>query len=166
MANLFEIKESLYELLENGYNEACIDQETGEFDEAKAKSLLDGLQEAYTEKVDGIAQYIEELFARANALHERAAALIERAKQTEKKAECLKRYLGEALGYKKYESDAVKIGFRKSVSVNVDEDYLPEEYFSVTEVRKADKASIKSALLAGTVIPGAMLVEKQNIQIK
>ena len=40
--NLFDIKSSLYELLENGYNEECVDPETGEFDEEKAKALLDG----------------------------------------------------------------------------------------------------------------------------
>lgn len=165
--NLFEIKSSLYELLENGYNAECVDPETGEFDEEKAKALLDSYQDEFADKVDGIAQYIEELEARANALREKSSALTDRAKQTERKAEGLKRYLGEALGYKKYESDAVKIGFRKSVSVNIEnEALLPSEYVTVSEVRKPDKTAIKAALLGGAIISGATLEEKQNIQIK
>ena len=164
--NLFDIKSSLYELLENGYNEECVDPETGEFDEEKAKALLDGYQEEFACKVDGIAQYIQELNARADAIRNKAAVLTERARRTENKAEGLKRYLGEALGYKKYESDAVKIGFRKSVSVKVDESALPAEYFTVKEDRQPDKTAIKAALLGGAVISGATLEEKQNIQIK
>ena len=165
--NLFEIKSSLYELLENGYNAECVDERTGEFDEAKAKALLDGYQDAFSDKVDGIAQYIEELEARSSALRERSAALTERARQTKRKADSLKDYLSAALEYKKYESDAVKIGFRKSVSVNIEnEALLPSEYVTVSEVRKADKTAIKTALLDGAVISGATLEEKQNIQIK
>lgn len=164
--NLFEIKSSLYELLENGYNAECVDPDTGEFDEAKAKELLDGYQDAFSDKVDGIAQYIQELNARANAMREKAALLTERAKQTERKADSLKDYLTAALDGKKYESDAVKIGFRKSVSVKVDENVLPAEYFTVKEVRQPDKTAIKAALLGGAVISGATLEEKQNIQIK
>ena len=165
--NLFEIKSSLYELLENGYNAECVDPETGEFDEAKAKALLDGYQDAFSDKVDGIAQYIEELEARSAALKEKASALGYRARQTEKKANGLKHYLSEALGYKKYESDAVKIGFRKSVSVKIEnEALLPGEYVTVSEVRQPDKTAIKAALLGGAVISGATLEEKQNIQIK
>ena len=164
--NLFDIKSSLYELLENGYNEECVDPDTGEFDEEKAKALLDGYHEEFANKIDGIAQYIEELEARASALREKASALTERARQTEKKADRLKCYLSDALSYKKYESDAVKIGFRKSVSVKVDESALPAEYFVVKEVRQPDKEAIKKSLLGGAVISGATLEEKQNIQIK
>ena len=165
--NLFEIKSSLYELLENGYNAECVDPETGEFDEAKAKDLLDSYQDEFADKVDGIAQYIEELETRASALREKASALTERARQTEKKADRLKCYLSDALSYKKYESDAVKIGFRKSVSVNIEnEALLPSEYVIVSEVRHPDKTAIKAALLGGAVISGATLEEKQNIQIK
>ena len=60
----------------------------------------------------------------------------------------------------------MKIGFRKSVSVKVDENALPAEYFTIKEDKQPDKTAIKAALLGGAVISGATLEEKQNIQIK
>lgn len=164
--NLYEIKASLYELLENGFNAECVDPETGEFDADKAADLLEKAKEDFADKVDGTALYIEELDARCEALRAKEQALAARRKAYEKRAEWLRGYLSGALD-KPYESDAVKITFRKSVSVVVDnEQLLPDAYVTVSEVRKPDKAALKTALAGGAVISGARLEEKRNIQIK
>ena len=165
MANLFEINARLREILENGYDETCIDIETGEFDAEKAVSLVEELSLAREEKIDGIALYIEELGADAAALKAKADALKQRAKAMENKAERLEEYLTAALDGEKYESTNGKISFRKSVAVMVDESVLPGEYFTEKIERKPDKTAIKKALNGGAVIDGASLVEKRNIQI-
>ena len=166
MANIFEINARLRELLENGYDETCIDIETGEFDAERATMLVEELSLAREEKIDGIALYIQELGADAAALKAKADVLKQRAKAMESKAERLEEYLTAALDGEKYESANVMISFRKSVAVMVDESVLPDEYFAEKIERKPDKTMIKKALVGGAAIDGATLVENRNIQIK
>ena len=166
MASLHDINTRLRDLLENGYDETCIDMETGEFDAERASALVEELSLAREEKIDGIALYIEELGVNAAALKAKADALTKRAKAMESKAQRLKDYLTAVLNGEKYESTSVKISYRKTTSVVVDETVLPEEYFSEKVERKPDKTAIKDAIKGGAVIPGATLVENHNIQIK
>lgn len=166
MANLFDINARLYALLENGYDETCINLETGEFDAERAARLLDEVQVERIEKIDGIALYIEKLGADAEALKKKCDTLTARRRAAEAKAERLKEYLGAALSYEKYESDNVKISYRKSQSVSVNEALLPDAYFAEKITRSADKEMIKNALKRGEQIPGAILVEKRSVQIK
>ena len=73
-------------------------------------------------------------------------------------------YLTAALD-KPFESDAVKITFRKSTSVECDVSKLPAEYVKVKTTCEADKTALKAALTSGAIISGATLVEKRNIKI-
>ena len=167
MASLHDINARLRILLENGYDETCIDMETGEFDADRVASLIEELSLAREEKIDGIALYIEELGVIAAALKAKADELTKRAKVMENKAERLKDYLSVMLNGEKYESTSCKISFRKTTSVVVVDEYaLPAEYFTEKIERKPDKTAIKDAIKGGTVIPGAVLVEKNNIHIK
>lgn len=167
MANLFEINERLYSLLENGYDESCIDPETGEFDEEKANRLIEAVQAERGEKIDGIALYIEKLDADAALLKTKCDTLTQRKKSLEAKADRLRDYLSGALHYEKYESENVKIGFRKSESVTVtNETILPDRFFSEKTVRAVDRNGIKAAIKAGETVPGACLTESRNISIR
>ena len=162
--NLFDIKANLYELLENGFTADCIDPETGEFDAAKAEALMVSLPAEFAEKVENTALYIEELDARADALKAKEQELAKRRKAFENRAEWLRGYLTAALD-KPFESDAVKITFRKSASVECDVSKLPAEYVKVKTTCEADKTALKAALTSGAIISGATLVEKRNIKI-
>mgnify|MGYP005893015193 FL=1 len=95
--NLFDIKENLYELLENGFTADCIDPETGEFDADKAEALMVSLPAEFAEKVENTALYIEELDTRADALKAKEQELAKRRKAFEKRAEWLRGYLTAAL---------------------------------------------------------------------
>ena len=166
MASLHDINTRLRDLLENGYDETCIDMETGEFDAERASALVDELSLAREEKIDGIALYIEELGVNAAALKAKADELAKRAKAMENKAQRLKDYLATELNGEQYESTSVKISYRKTTTVVVYETVRPAEYFSEKVERKPDKTAIKDAIKGGAVIPGATLVENRNIQIK
>ena len=130
MASLHDINTRLRDLLENGYDETCIDMETGEFDAERASALVEELSLAREEKIDGIALYIEELGVNAAALKAKADALTKRAKAMESKAQRLKDYLTAVLNGEKYESTSVKISYRKTTSVVVDETVGADVYFA------------------------------------
>ena len=67
----------------------------------------------------------------------------------------------------KIETATLKISFRKSESVVIeDEGLLGEEYVVVTTTKSSDKVKIKEDLKAGKIILGATLQVNQNLQIK
>lgn len=67
-------------------------------------------------------------------------------------------------GIEKIETPLVKLSFRKSSSVEVDETLLNQKWFRYKA--EPDKSLIKDALKTGEVIEGAAIVEKKSLQIK
>jgi hypothetical protein len=65
------------------------------------------------------------------------------------------------------ETPTLKISFRKSESVEIDnEAEIPAKFLSVKTTYTIDKAMIKDAIKKGEVVIGARLQINQNIQIK
>jgi len=154
MASLYEINQQILE---------CIDLETGEILEG---SKYNELELAKEEKLENIALYYKNMLSEAEALKAEKNAFAEREKQARAKAESLKKLLDNELGGNKFETTRVKISYRKSTAVAVDEDKLPAKWTNVVETRTPDKNRIKEALKAGESIDGAMLIETNNIQVK
>lgn len=154
MATLYEINEEIL---------SCVDMETGEIIDAEK---LGQLQMAFDDKVEGIALWIKNLLSDAAAIKEEKDKLAERQRVCENKAKNLKEYLSGFLGGEKFKTPRVAISYRKSKSVDVkDIAALPKEYLKYSEPT-ANKTEIKKAIEAGTDVPGCVLVESQNIQIK
>lgn len=154
MATLYEIDEEILN---------CVDMETGEIIDAEK---LEQLQLTRDDKVEGIALWIKNLLSDADAIKSEEEKLAQRRKANENKAKNLKEYLSKFLNGQKFKTPKVSISYRKSESVEVtgisklDDDYLK---FAEPTV---DKAKVKKALKAGTVLQGVSLVENQNIQIR
>lgn len=140
-----------------------IDTDTGEvFDE----EYLNGLRIAKTRKVENIACWIKNLQAEVEAYKKEEEAFRIRRKQAESRIESLKRYLTNWVSGEKIETDRCKVTWRKSVSVEIqDESRVPEDYKKEKVIMNLDKVSIKKALTGGEDVPGASLLEKQNVQI-
>lgn len=142
----------------------CVDAETGEiFD-------IDKFEELSLErdaKVENVCLWIKNLKAEAEALKAEKDAFAVRQKAAEKKMESLKRYISGYLEGTPFESAKVKVSFRKSESLEIDEGtMIPDEYLRFKEP-DVDKAALKIAVKSGTVhIDGVRIVENQNIQIK
>jgi len=68
-------------------------------------------------------------------------------------------------GIDEIKTPIVKINFRKSETVEIDEN-LSEEYIKTTITTAPDKIKIKQAIKDGIVVYGARIVEHKNIQIK
>lgn len=149
----------------------CFKTPTGEYIDTDTGEVLDeeylnGLRIAKTRKVENIACWIKNLQAEVEAYKKEEEAFRTRRKQAENRIESLKRYLTSWVSGEKIETDRCKVSWRKSVSVEIqDESRVPEDYKKEKVIVNIDKVSIKKALTGGEDVPGASLLEKQNVQI-
>lgn len=157
--NIFEINAQLRAIADG----AEFDEETGEiFDE---QAIMD-LQIAREEKLEGIACLIKEAKAMGDALKAEKESLYKRQKAEERKVESLKHLLTVCMeDGEKFKSARAQISWRASKSVEVqDEALIPEEYLKV--VTEPNKTAIKLAIERGEEVPGAAIVQKNNVVIK
>ena len=152
---------------------ACVDPETGEIIDPEA---LNGLQMERDRKVEGVALWVKDLRAEAEAIANEVKALTARKKAAEAKADRLKAWLGEALEGEIFKTGKVRISYTHNTRLNVTDeqsvvDYIqthctdPEEFlrFQLPEIRKD---AIKAAIKGGAEIPGAMLEATESVVIK
>lgn len=169
-SSLYELNNGIIELLENGFNLACVDLETGEIDMEKAAAYLEQLQLERSEKVENIALFIKNLESDAAKIKEEEKSLKARREQKERKAERLREYLKTsmlALGDTKFETARVALSFRASKAVVIDNmETLDKAYITEKITYQADKTAIKKAIESGATVAGARIEENQNLQIK
>lgn len=168
--NLYTINAELSELLERGF---AVDEETGEVIE-DIEDKLAALQMAEYDKLENIALYIKNLDAEAEAIKAEEKSLAERRRAKEKRQDSLKKYLSDYLfntEKDKFETARVKLSFRKSEIVDVDNAlFMPwaekmKKFLRYSEP-SVDKTELKKALKDGEEIPGAMIMKRSNLQIK
>lgn len=154
--NIYEIEQAIMDL---------VDPETGEIADFEA---LDALSMARDEKIENVALWTKNLNAEANAIREEEKALAERRRAAETKADSLQRYLDRTLAGERFTTTKVAISYRKSKAVEIadEEAFKKAGAYLVPQDPKIDKKAISEALKNGTVIAGAELVERNNIQIK
>lgn len=91
-------------------------------------------------------------------------------KQREKASEYLKERIKHAMdtfSIEEIKTPLVKINFRKSESVEVDDvNQLPAAFKVVKVTEQADKAAIKAALKDGVEVTGCRIETHRNLQIK
>ena len=122
-------------------------------------------------KIENIALFTRnKLRADAAEIKSKEEVLAKRRKAKENKAQWLEDNIKQSLlanGDKRIETAKIYITFRKSVSVNVfDLDKLDKEFLLVKTQVSPDKKALSEALKLGLLIPGAELVENNNLQIK
>ena len=151
---LYEIDQAIMDL---------VDSETGEIIDIEA---FDSLQMEREEKIEGIALYIKDLKAEAEALKAEKMAFAERQKVAENKVESLKNYLAYALKGQAFKSTKAVVSFRKTQQVDVPDIYALDENFLRYKEPEADKTAIKEAIKAGQTVKGATLIENTSVIIK
>lgn len=158
MSNLYEIEQEIM---------SCVDMETGEIIDFEK---LDALTIERDSKIENLALWVKNLEADAQAYKAEKDSFAQKQKVAENKAKSIKEYLSRYLAGNAFKSTRVNVGFRKSESVDVFSMYALIKYGNDDYLKykdpEADKTAIKEALKAGANIPGCILVEKQNIQIK
>lgn len=161
---LFEIDAEIRSFLDSLYEEADEDGVVKEVDFDR----LEALNEARQEKLESVALYYKELKAEAEAISAEAKKLAQRAKAAENRAESFKQYLATSMqknGEDNVTTSRVKITFRKSEKVVVDELKIPRKFMLEKVEWVPDKKEIKRLLKEGQDIDGARLEVNQNIQI-
>ena len=160
---LYEITRDYLEVLDR----LEVDEETGEILNAEE---LDSLSGAFEEKAESVACYIKNMVIFTGDLKAEETNLAKRRKTLEKKIDYLKGVLTsclDAAGRDNVETTKVRVSFRKSVAVNIDDEKaLPADFVVETVTTKPDKTAIKKAIQSGQEVSGASLVENRNLQIK
>lgn len=152
--NLYEIDSAILD---------CVDIETGEIFDIDRFEELALTRDA---KIENICLWIKNLKAEIEALKAEKDAFAQRQKSAENKMESLKKYITGYLGGAPFESAKVKVSFRKSESLRIDNGTtIPDEYLRFKEP-EVNKAELKDAVKKGLVIDGVQIVENLNIQIR
>jgi hypothetical protein len=151
---------------------AAVDQETGEILDPEK---LDALQMEREQKLEGVALWIKDLKAEAEAVKAEADRLTARKKAVENKIDGLKQWLLFALNGEKLKTPRCNVYQTHSQRLAVvDEEQLirhleldddPDRYlrFRDPELKKDE---IKKALKDGEFFPGAALEETEGLVIK
>lgn len=132
---------------------------------------LNELQMAKEEKREGIALYIKNLEAEANAVKAESKNLDERYKKLINKAKRLYDYLAADLNGEQFKTARVAISWRKSEAVEItNEDAVPERFIKKEMVRTPQKNDIKKYLkeaeAEGKSTPWAKLIRKNNMLLR
>lgn len=164
----------LYELT-NDYLALVEAIDNGEIPEEAIADTLEAITACIEDKADSIACLLKNLDAECKAIKAEEERLAERRKAKEKFFERIKQYLSETLqraGLDKVETARNRITFRKSESVEVNEDafiawaQMHRDDLLTYSAPKVNKTEVKKALKSGAEVVGAELLVKNNIQIK
>ena len=144
--------------------EHVVDTEDGEIFDLQQ---FEALQMERDAKVEGLACYIKNKLAEAEAIYAEINVLSYRAGAMKKEAERCKAYLAGALYGEKFETPRCKITWRKSEVCNVlSMEEIPDEYKRTKVTVDADNKAIKKAIKGGMEIPGAEVIQKLNMTLK
>ena len=146
----------------------CIDMETGEIIDIDKLNKLELEREA---KIEGVACWIKDLKAEAEAIKTEKQALAERQKVAENKVESLKRWLAYALQGEKFKTPKCSISFRKTEAVEVTDEGLnnlmkKHDKLLTYKAPEPNKTAIKQALKDGLSVEGVRLVQNTSTIIK
>ena len=180
MANLFEIEQSMMNLLEYG-----VDDSTGEIIETEEdfNNLYNSIQLDLQTKIDNSNCLCKLIDGELEVIDKEIKRLQTEKKSRENKKEWIKKNVdnfirrqftdengnldSEGLNKYKLELPHSKISYRKSESVEVnDVSLLPKEYRKEKIEVSADKVELKKVLKSGKEINGAKLVTNINMQVK
>ena len=162
---LYKIDKAIEEAINLG-----TDPETGELlnvDELEALMI-----EKQT-KTENIALWIKNLRSDIEAMKAERDSFNQRIKTATNKMESLKDYLAFCLNGEKFETERVKVSYRKSEQFSISDEaafilwaQTGGDSFLRYKTPEIDKTKIKDVLKAGFEVPFATIEEKQNLQIK
>lgn len=161
--NLFEINDAVRLATQRLFESV---DENGELDQ-DAFDAFQNINEERDTVIENIALVIKTEAAMVDALKNEKDCIDKRLKTHINRVEWLKSYLSSAMDGQKFESARVRIGFRKSDTVVIDNiDALPEQFLRTKTTIDADKTALKEAFKNGEVVAGAHIESMSNIQIK
>lgn len=151
--------------------QSLVDPETGELLDYDAFAQLQMDRE---QKIENMALWVKDLSAEAKAIKEEEDNLKDRRKAMENKAERLKTYLSIALGGEKFQTPRCSVTFRKTTSVQIDDQdnlvrWLEQNgYDDCIKYKEPEvsKTEVGKLLKAGTPVPFACIKDGQSVGVK
>ena len=150
----------------------CVDQETGEILDAEK---LDALQMEREQKLEGVALWIKDLKAEAEAVKEEADKLTARKKALDNKIDGLKQWLLYALNGEKLKTARCNVYQTHSQKVVIDDEKalvdmlmtspFGEKFLRVKEP-EIDKNALKDSMKQGYEYEFAHLEQTESVVIK
>lgn len=143
-----------------------------DMDAQTVADTLEGMSGELEAKSQAVAYMVRSIEANAAAIKQWAADAQERARAAQARADSLREYLArtlEACGIQQIEGPGIKLSWRKSSSVVVDEPGLiPASFMRTPEPPPPapDKKAIADALKAGFEVPGAHIETRNHLQIR
>ena len=161
--NLFEIDREITSCIKLENSDNFVNTETGEIIDLEA---LQNLEMERDRKIRNIACWIRNLESDEKQLAEQEKIFRDRKNVVKAKRESLKSYLSVFLGGKKWENSEVKVSWRKSESVEITDAKKLSKYYLNFKDPEPNKTLIKADLKNGISLDGAVLVTKNNMQVK
>ena len=159
--NLYELNQNIEEIF--NYLETLEDQEQIDC----LYGMLEDLKEEKEQKALNLSKWILNMLADVEKIKAEEKRLKAKRESVEKRAESVKNYVSSILDHSDKISDGVtSLSFRKSESVQVDEDILSKKWMKEKITYSPDKTGLKNAIKAGEVIEGAELKINYNLQVK
>lgn len=144
-----------------------IAEQEGEITEEDMQALNE-LEIAKNDKLEGYGVIIREMKSEIDECDAEMKRIKEIADRKKNAMERLKKSLQEFMignEIDKFESVKVKLSFRKSQSLEIEEDaIIPEDLMRIK--KEPDKTAIKEFIVNGGELQGVHLLDKKNIQIK
>jgi hypothetical protein len=161
MKNLYEIGKDQLAII------ADIETNEGEIT-SEIQTRIDLLAENFEEKAIAYGFVIKQYEGEESLIDAEIKRLQELKKKSAKVSDYLKERISQAMfdfGIEKVETPTLKLSFRKSEAVVVDDEtLLNQKYFNYKPT--VDKTAIKADLKSGVDVAGARIVTNQNLQIK
>lgn len=149
--------------------EALVDPETGELRDFESFMQL---QMERSEKIENTVLWLKNLRSDIAELKAAEDALKERRQVKEHRAERLREYVENALCGEKFETARCSVGWRKSRALELGDgvgDWLAGNGHGelvIPQAPKIDKKGVTELLKSGVEVPGAAIVERNNMVIK
>ena len=162
MSSIYEINQAILD---------CLDPETGEILDMEA---LEQLQMDRVQKAENVACWRKNLMAMIASIKAEEDALKKRRETLQRRVDGLDGYLAAHFSGEKIETARAVINWRKSTGVEVVDkqeaiDYLMHiAHDDLLKYKEPDidKKAAKALLETGVFIPGLVLAERMNLQIK
>lgn len=160
---------NLYELTSNFMNLQQMIEE-GEMDPEVLQDTLEALEGEIEVKAENYGLIMANLQTLIDGCDREAKRLTDYKKSIQNGVNMLKSNLAYSMqvtGKNKFKTEHFNFSFRQSEAVEVQHPSLiPTKYLNIKTTVMPDKTAIKKAIKNGCVIEGAVLVKKQNLQIK
>jgi len=155
--NTLELEKQIEYIAENNEGEIP-DEMFKQLIEAQTKSIV---------QVENLCQYIRHLELGIDMCKAEENRINTIRKKAENRIASIKKYITPYVQHEgKIEAGTFTLSIRKSKRVDLVDDFSDLDYCNVKEVVTPDKAAIKKAIESGVDVPGAKIIEQDNLQIK